>query len=190
MAQKRFKATCKTAVVTVGGEVLRVAWTGSGIAAVERETLAAKRALEQRTKMELAEARAPAALRHFLALAANGNAEDAPVDLSWASDFERDVLEAARRIPYGETRAYRWLAREARRPLAVRAAASVMARNPLWLLVPCHRVIHADGTLGSYGNGAAGLARKRALLEREGVKPAAWRKPQKRSAAPARNKRR
>lgn len=120
--------------------------------------------------MTLVEARPPAALRDILASAARGEGEDAPLDLSWARDFERDVLVAARQIPYGETRSYSWLAREARRPLAVRAAASAMARNPLWLLVPCHRVIYSDGRLGPYGGGAAGQARKRKLLEREGVK--------------------
>jgi O-6-methylguanine DNA methyltransferase len=170
MRQTRFQASCKTAVLSVAGELLRVAWTNSGIAAVERETLQAKRALERRTKMKLEVAPPPRVLCQFLNLAAKGKADDAPVDLAWTRDFERDVLEAARRIPYGETRSYSWLAREARRPLAVRAAASVMARNPLWLLVPCHRVVYADGTLGPYGNGAVGQARKRALLEREGVR--------------------
>jgi len=70
-------------------------------------------------------------------------------------------------LPRGQTRPYSWLAREARRPLAVRAAASAIAKNPLWLLVPCHRVIAANGTIGSYG--PSGVARKRELLKREGV---------------------
>jgi O-6-methylguanine DNA methyltransferase len=165
----RFRATANTAVVTIAGNRLRVAWTNSGVAAVDRETLTAKRDLERRLKMRLVEAHPPSTLREFLALAAKGKGEEALIDLTWAGDFERDVMEAARRIPYGETRSYSWLAREARRPLAVRAAASVMARNPLWLLVPCHRVVYADGRLGPYGNGAIGQARKRALLEREGV---------------------
>jgi O-6-methylguanine DNA methyltransferase len=168
-ASKQFRAACRTAVVTVAGERLRVAWTSTGIAAVERETLRARRQIERRTKMDLVDAPAPLAVRQFLALAAKGRGEDAPLDLSWARDFERDVIDAARRIPYGETRSYSWLAREARRPLAVRAAASAMARNPLWLLVPCHRVIYADGRLGPYGNGTVGSARKRALLAGEGV---------------------
>ncbi len=167
----RFQATCSTAVVSVSGQRLRIAWTNAGIAAVDDESLSTKRRLERRLKMRLVEERPPAPLREVLTSAARGKSEDAPIDLSWARDFERDVLAAAREIPFGETRSYGWLAREARRPLAVRAAASVMARNPLWLLVPCHRVIYADGRLGPYGNGAAGQARKRWLLEREGVKP-------------------
>jgi len=164
-----FRPSCKTALLDIAGERLRVAWTGTGIAAVRRETLQTRRGLEHRLKMTLVDASPPKVVREFLVAAARGKGADAPLDLSWAAAFERDVLEAARRIPYGETRSYSWLAREARRPLAVRAAASAMARNPLWLLIPCHRVVYADGRIGPYGGGAAGLARKRALLAREGV---------------------
>jgi methylated-DNA-[protein]-cysteine S-methyltransferase len=107
-------------------------------------------------------------IREALMSASKGTSEgDVPIDLTWASDYEREVLFAAMRIPRGETRPYSWLAREARRPLAVRAAASAIAKNPLWLLVPCHRVISADGSIGSYG--PSGVERKRALLAREGV---------------------
>jgi O-6-methylguanine DNA methyltransferase len=169
MAGRAFRASCNTAVVTVAGQRLRAAWTHAGICAIEEESLSAKRRLERRLKMTLVDASAPAALRRALAAAAKGKGDDFPLDLSWARDFERDVLVAAREIPYGQTRSYGWLAREARRPLAVRAAATVMARNPLWLVIPCHRVIYADGRLGPYGDGARGLARKRALLEREGA---------------------
>jgi O-6-methylguanine DNA methyltransferase len=164
-----FRPVARSAVVTVAGERLRVAWTHRGIAAVEPESLAAKNRMERRLKMRLVTAPCPPVIRTFLADAAHGQASDEPIDLTWARDFEREVLEACRRIPYGETRSYGWLAREARRPLAVRAAASVIARNPLWLLVPCHRVIYRDGRLGPYGGGARGQARKRALLAREGV---------------------
>ena len=190
MPQTRFRASCKTAILTIAGETLRAAWTSTGIAAVERERLSAHKDLERRLKMTLVGAPAPPVIRQLLALAAKGKADDAPLDLAWARDFEREVLEAARRIPYGETRSYSWLAREARRPLAVRAAASAMARNPLWLLVPCHRVVYADGRLGPYGNGAIGQARKRALLAREGVHlEAPLTRKEKRSKRQARTKR-
>jgi len=167
MAGRRFRPTCSTAVVAASGERLRVAWTHAGICAVETETFSARRDIQRRIKMDLVEAKAPSALRRALATAARGRDDDFPLDLSWAREFEREVLSAAREIPYGQTRSYAWLARAARRPLAVRAAASVMARNPLWLLVPCHRVIYADGRVGPYGS--AGPARKRELLAREGV---------------------
>jgi O-6-methylguanine DNA methyltransferase len=166
--RSRFQPVASTAVISIGDAELRAAWTNSGICAVEEESLSTKRSLERRLKMKLAEAKAPAVLRRALAVAARGKNDDFPLDLSWARDFERDVLMAAREIPFGETRSYSWLARQARRPLAVRAAASVMARNPLWLVIPCHRVVYADGRLGPYGS--SGQLRKRELLEREGVK--------------------
>ena len=110
----------------------------------------------------------PALIRSSLVEASKGARDvDVPIDLSWASEYFQEVLAAAMRIPRGQTRPYSWLAREARRPLAVCAAASAMAKNPLWLLVPCHRVIAADGTIGSYG--PSGVEKKRELLKREGV---------------------
>jgi O-6-methylguanine DNA methyltransferase len=167
MAGNRFFPSCSTAVVNVAGQRLRVAWTHSGICAVDEESLSTRRAMVRRLQMDLIDAAAPSSLRRALATAAQGRPDDFPLDLSWARDFEREVLAAAREIPYGQTRSYSWLARAARRPLAIRAAASVMARNPLWLLVPCHRVIYANGHLGPYGS--SGQRRKRELLAREGV---------------------
>jgi O-6-methylguanine DNA methyltransferase len=68
------------------------------------------------------------------------------------TSFERDVLAALAAIPYGQVRSYRDLAAAAGRPGAYRAVGSVMARNTLPVVLPCHRVIHNDGTLGSYGD--------------------------------------
>jgi O-6-methylguanine DNA methyltransferase len=87
-----------------------------------------------------------------------------PLDLGAGTAFERDVLEATRRIPSGQVRPYSWVAREAGHPSAVRAVASVLARNPLPLLVPCHRVVRADGVLGGY---MFGSERKAELLRAE-----------------------
>lgn len=88
------------------------------------------------------------------------------LDLGAGTAFERDVLAATRRIPAGQLRPYGWVAREAGHPAAVRAVGSVLARNPLPLLVPCHRVVRADGELGGYMFGAD---RKAELLAAEGV---------------------
>jgi O-6-methylguanine DNA methyltransferase len=88
------------------------------------------------------------------------------LDLRDLTGFERDVLAATRTIPVGETRPYGWVAREAGRPTAVRAVASVLARNPVPLLVPCHRVVRADGSPGRY---MFGPAHKNALLQDEGA---------------------
>lgn len=88
------------------------------------------------------------------------------LDLAGLSEFERAVLTATRRIPAGQTRPYSWIAREAGRPRAVRAVGSVLARNPVPLLVPCHRVVRADGRLGDY---MFGPSRKEELLRAERV---------------------
>ncbi|MDQ3947435.1 MAG: MGMT family protein [Actinomycetota bacterium] len=88
------------------------------------------------------------------------------LDLNHLRPFPRAVLEATRRIPYGEVRTYAWVATEAGNPAAVRAAGTALGRNPVPFLVPCHRVIRSDGTVGHYG---FGTDRKRALLTAEGV---------------------
>ncbi len=94
--------------------------------------------------------------------------------VSWAgkpipdgSDFYRKVWAATAEIPFGETISYGELARRAGNQKAARAAGSAMANNPLSILVPCHRVIAADGSLGGFGGG---LEMKRWLLRHEGVK--------------------
>lgn len=87
-------------------------------------------------------------------------------DLAALSEFERAVLLKAREIPRGEVRPYGWIAREIGRPRAVRAVGTALNRNPVPLLIPCHRVVRSDGQLGEY---AYGPARKRTLLAAEGL---------------------
>jgi O-6-methylguanine DNA methyltransferase len=78
--------------------------------------------------------------------------------------FQRAVWDALVAIPAGETRTYGALAAALGRPAAARAVGAACGRNPIGLLVPCHRAVGADGSLTGY---AWGLARKRWLLERE-----------------------
>jgi methylated-DNA-[protein]-cysteine S-methyltransferase len=80
------------------------------------------------------------------------------------SPFEEAVWDALCQIPYGETRSYGDVARAVGRPDRARAVGSANARNPLAIVVPCHRVIGSDGSLTGYGGG---LERKQALLELE-----------------------
>ena len=80
------------------------------------------------------------------------------------TDFQRAVWSALLRIPYGETRSYGEIAREIGRPHAVRAVGTANGSNPVALVVPCHRVIAAQGKLGGYGGG---LDLKRRLLAME-----------------------
>jgi len=97
---------------------------------------------------------------------------DLPLDLSSGTVFQRSVWRALQRIPAGQTASYGDLARRVGRPQAARAAAAAIGRNPLSILVPCHRVIGRDGSLTGY---AGGLDRKAALLALEGVSSAARR---------------
>jgi len=87
-----------------------------------------------------------------------------PVDLSAAPEFQRDVLEAARLIPFGEARPYAWVAERIGNPRAVRAVGTALGRNPVPLIVPCHRVWRTDGGLGGY---LFGTALKERLLNLE-----------------------
>jgi AraC family transcriptional regulator of adaptative response/methylated-DNA-[protein]-cysteine methyltransferase len=93
-----------------------------------------------------------------------GADRDVPLDLR-GTPFQQDVWEQLRKIPVGTTITYGELARRVGRPAAVRAVAQACGANPVGVVVPCHRVIGADGSLTGY---ASGVERKRALLEREG----------------------
>ena len=88
-----------------------------------------------------------------------------PVPLSlWGTSFQREVWGALRGIPYGQTRSYGEIAAAAGEPSAARAVGTANGQNPIAIIVPCHRVIGADGSLTGFGGG---LARKRALLDLE-----------------------
>ena len=89
------------------------------------------------------------------------------VDLDTLTEFERAVLLKTMEIPYGEIRPYSWVAREIGRPKAVRAVGSALAGNPITFVIPCHRVVRADGHIGDYG--AGGPEAKREVLELEGI---------------------
>jgi methylated-DNA-[protein]-cysteine S-methyltransferase len=91
-----------------------------------------------------------------------------PVDLSRLGSFQRRVLEQLRRIPRGQVRTYRAIAKEIGHPGATRAVGTACARNPVPLVIPCHRVVRSDGGLGGYSL-RGGVALKRRLLEQEGV---------------------
>jgi O-6-methylguanine DNA methyltransferase len=91
---------------------------------------------------------------------------DVPIDLEWATPFQRALADALRAVPRGTVVSYGELAALAGRPGAARAAGSFCANNRFMLIVPCHRVVGASG-LGGYGT--AGLDTKRRLLALEGV---------------------
>ncbi|MBM3241240.1 MGMT family protein [Candidatus Poribacteria bacterium] len=90
---------------------------------------------------------------------------DIPIDLSNCRPFQRDVLNITRQIPYGEVRTYKWIAEYLGKPKASRQVGQALARNPVAIIIPCHRVIGSDGNLTGYG---LGLSMKRQLLTMEG----------------------
>lgn len=96
--------------------------------------------------------------------------DDYPVDLPPCTPMQRDTWLALRRIPYGQTRSYGWLAKEIGRPGKARPVGAINGANPIPLWLPCHRVIGADGSLTGYGGG---LEMKRRLLELERALPPA-----------------
>ena len=91
---------------------------------------------------------------------------DVPIDWRLVRGFAGDVLRATSRIPFGSVSSYREVATEAGSPNAYRAAGNALGSNPIPIVVPCHRVLHAGGGLGGY---TGGLERKRFLLHLEGV---------------------
>jgi methylated-DNA-[protein]-cysteine S-methyltransferase len=93
---------------------------------------------------------------------------EVPIDWRLVRGFAGDVLRATARIPFGGVSSYREIAAAAGSPNAYRAAGNALGSNPVPIVVPCHRVLHAGGGLGGY---TGGLERKRYLLELEGVLP-------------------
>lgn len=111
----------------------------------------------------------PEPLAEHLRQALRGEPTRLEFDLRSVSEFERAVLLMALKIPRGEIRPYAWIAQKIGHPRAARAVGSALARNPIPLLIPCHRVVRSDGTIGNYGLG--GRENKRAILQWEGVDP-------------------
>ena len=92
-----------------------------------------------------------------------------PIDWSLVHGFAGRILRKTARIPFGDVRSYGQLAAQAGSPRAARAVGNALGSNPIPIVVPCHRVLHADGGLGGY---SGGLDRKRYLLALEGSLPA------------------
>jgi methylated-DNA-[protein]-cysteine S-methyltransferase len=96
------------------------------------------------------------------------HAFDLPLDLRSRTGFSREILDRLARVPYGEVTTYGSLAAQAGKPRAARAVGTVMNRNPIPIVLPCHRVVGSTGGLVGYGGG---LHRKRQLLDLEAGRP-------------------
>jgi O-6-methylguanine DNA methyltransferase len=109
---------------------------------------------------------APKSLINDLQSYFNGSVIEFEQEVSFLSgtDFEKHVWTALRQIPCGETRTYKWVAEAIGNPSAVRAVGRALSKNPLPIVIPCHRVIESDGSLGGY---SLGTDIKRRLLEME-----------------------
>jgi methylated-DNA-[protein]-cysteine S-methyltransferase len=134
--------------------------------------------LGRRLRTSVAESRHPildAAVGQLEAfLADRRRTFDLPIDLSDRPAWDRAVLGAVGEVPWGSVATYGQMARAVDRPGAARAAGGAVARSPIGIIVPCHRIVAANGTLGGYGSDAFGsrldhLRLKRELLLREGV---------------------
>ncbi len=149
---------------------LHVAWRANAITFIgiarDEDLATAAAAIEQRLSRPVRACEPPAfvsdALRTFFT---TWRVDLARIDISELSVFERAALYKAAEIPPGEVRSYGWIAREIGQPGAARAVGGVMARNPIALFLPCHRVVDSNGALHNY---AYGLAVKSRILEMEG----------------------
>jgi methylated-DNA-[protein]-cysteine S-methyltransferase len=150
--------------------------TDAFIASVARLTGTAPEPLGPATEPRIREGLERAAEAIAAALEGRPSAlADLPIDLRVGSAWDRRVLEGVRAVPRGSVTSYGRLARLIGSPGAARAAGGAVGRNPIGLVIPCHRVIAGDGSIGGYGGDWWGgrdqlLAIKRELLELEGIR--------------------
>ena len=166
-------AATRRAIAGVGMGLVGLGWSPQGLVLITPLAATSKTASQwldtlstgpRPTSIESAAEPAAAALAAYLAgepLPYRG-----PLDLTGLSPFAQLALAEVRRIPRGETRTYGWLARRMGRPQAARAAGRAIGANPLAPLIPCHRVVGANGRLTGY---RWGISLKRWLLALEGV---------------------
>lgn len=150
-----------------------IAWNGRGVSWVDRA--ADEGAFEARFRAHVGRPLSPAPAvpaelaRAVEAQIAGSRRVRIPLDLRGRTEFEVAVWMKALEIPRGEVRPYGWIAAEIGRPKAVRAVGTALAHNPVPLVVPCHRVVRSDGSIGQYSLG--GPAAKRTILASEGLDP-------------------
>ena len=152
---------------------LWVAWNGRGVSEVEQAAdgadAASRHALRTGRRTAVAD-HLPASLESAIRRRLAGETRvRIPLDLRGRTEFEVAVWAKALEIPRGEVRPYGWVAAEIGRPKAVRAVGTALGHNPVPLIVPCHRVVRTDGTIGQYSLGGPG--NKRTILAAEGVDP-------------------
>jgi O-6-methylguanine DNA methyltransferase len=152
---------------------LRVAWNGRGVSAVESapdDHAFEVRFLARTGRRPERQKSLPPGLARAIERRLGGDRRARiELDLRGSSAFEQAVWLKALEIPRGEVRPYGWVAAEIGRPKAVRAVGTALGHNPVPLIVPCHRVVRSDGTIGQYSLGGPG--NKRTILAAEGLDP-------------------
>ena len=150
--------------------LVAVAFNPDGVSSVDLADADHVNRFGERFGRTLLRAEAPSAWARYIPAAIEaGRPGKLPVDLRSVTPFQSRILHIASSIPRGEVRSYGWLAKEAEQPKAARAVGSTMARNPVPLIIPCHRVVRSDGHIGAYSLG--GPDNKWSLLEHEGAEP-------------------
>ena len=151
---------------------LVLAWNGVGVVSVDLagDDEAFERRHMASTGRRATPSEVPARLANAITRRLDGDRRvRIPLDLRGHTGFEQDVWRKALEIPRGEVRPYGWIAAEIGRPRAVRAVGTALGHNPVPLIVPCHRVVRSDGSIGQYSLG--GPHNKRAVLAAEGLDP-------------------
>jgi O-6-methylguanine DNA methyltransferase len=150
---------------------LYVAFNERGVSAVDLADSPADfedRFLHLSGRPALAVDRVPTAIgRHLDGAIKSGRPGRLPLDLSGLTEFQAAVLLKTAEIPGGQVRPYGWVAKEIGKPEAVRAVGTALAKNPVPVVVPCHRVVRSDGHLGNYSLGDP--ENKKVLLDAEGL---------------------
>ncbi len=152
---------------------LWVAWNGRGVASVDLGddglVVAAEHAARTGRRTLLADELPPDLATAVTRRLAGDRRAPVRLDLRGRTPFEVAVWHKALEIPFGEVRPYGWIAAEIGNPKAVRAVGTALGHNPVPLVVPCHRVVRTDGSMGNYSLG--GPRNKRAILAAEGLDP-------------------
>jgi O-6-methylguanine DNA methyltransferase len=173
--RERFKSAEPDSIARISSPLgtLVIAWRGRAITFVGieiRDFEEERRHVERRLRRSALPADAPAwvkdAVKQWFR---TWHVDLNSIDISELTEFERAALRKAAEIPPGEVRSYGWIAREIGHPHAARAVGQVMARNPVSLFFPCHRVVATSGRLHNYG---AGLEIKARILKMEGFRAA------------------
>ena len=162
--------------------IFQTDWGWVGLAATERGVAAVvlprltRRAVERELRSVSSNGAGGAATIHLKAakeaitayLEGKTRSFDLPLDLQGQPRFRVKVWKVLQSIPYGRVRSYGWVARKVGKPRAARAIGGACGANPVPLLVPCHRVIAGDGSLGGF---SGGVSVKKRLLRLEGLTP-------------------